>query len=65
MGLSDRLGHADNIVHFLTTSTTTTAAPARALVADLGARNDLLASGFILQSADPASVRAVSYLDSQ
>jgi murein L,D-transpeptidase YcbB/YkuD len=53
----------DNEVHFRDDIYNHDGAPSRALVADLGARNDLLASGFILQSAEPA--RRTSYLDSQ
>ena len=56
---------ADNVVHFRDDIYNHDGAPSRALVADLGALKDLRASGFILQSADPQPVRAVSYLDSQ
>jgi murein L,D-transpeptidase YcbB/YkuD len=56
---------SDNVVHFRDDIYNHDGAPSRALVADLGARNDLRASGFILQSADPEPVRQVSYLDSQ
>ena len=56
---------ADNVVHFRDDIYNHDGAPARALVADLGALKDLRASGFILQSNDPAPVRATSYLDSQ
>jgi L,D-transpeptidase YcbB len=56
---------ADDVVHFRDDIYNHDNAPARALVADLGAQNDLRASGFILQSADPVPVRPVSYLDSQ
>jgi murein L,D-transpeptidase YcbB/YkuD len=55
----------DNTVHFRDDIYNHDGAPSRALVADLGARNDLRAAGFVLQSADPEPVRAVSYLDSQ
>jgi L,D-transpeptidase YcbB len=55
----------DNVVHFRDDIYNHDGAPSRALVADLGARNDLRASGFILQSADPQPVRQTSYLDSQ
>jgi len=55
----------DNVVHFRDDIYNHDSAPSRALVADLGALRDLRASGFILQSADPQPVRAVSYLDSQ
>jgi murein L,D-transpeptidase YcbB/YkuD len=55
----------DNAVHFRDDIYNHDGAPSRALVADLGARNDLRAAGFVLQSADPEPVRAVSYLDSQ
>ena len=56
---------ADNVVHFRDDIYNHDGVPSRALVADLGALKDLRASGFILQSADPQPVRAVSYLDSQ
>ena len=55
----------DNVVHFRDDIYNHDGAPSRALVADLGARNDLRASGFILQSADPEPIRQTSYLDSQ
>ncbi len=57
---------ADNVVHFRDDIYNHDGAPSRALIADLRSpRDELLASGFILQSADPESVRQVSYLDSQ
>jgi murein L,D-transpeptidase YcbB/YkuD len=57
---------ADNVVHFRDDIYNHDGAPARALVADLRSpRDELRASGFILQSADPEPVRPVSYLDSQ
>jgi murein L,D-transpeptidase YcbB/YkuD len=57
---------SDNVVHFRDDIYNHDGAPSRALVAGLRSPQDeLRASGFILQSADPQPVRAVSYLDSQ
>jgi len=55
---------ADNVVHFRDDIYNHDGAPARALVADLRSpRDELRASGFVLQSAEP--IQQVSYLDSQ
>jgi murein L,D-transpeptidase YcbB/YkuD len=56
----------DNVVHFRDDIYNHDTAQSRALVADLRSpRDELRASGFVLQSADPEPIKQVSWLDSQ
>jgi murein L,D-transpeptidase YcbB/YkuD len=56
----------DNVVHFRDDIYNHDTAQSRALVADLRSpRDELRASGFVLQSADPEPIQQISWLDSQ
>lgn len=55
----------DGLLHFRDDIYRHDTAPSRALMASLPMAQQARASGFVLQSADPAPIRQVSYLDSQ